>query len=123
LKYGERILIVRRSDKVGSYRGRWAGISGFIEKNEKPLETALKEIGEETGLTKDKIVLLKSGKKFEVRDEDLKKIWIVHPFLFETRTEEIAIDMEHEEYEWIRPSELANYDTVPELERSLRNVL
>ncbi len=26
-----RILIVRRSQRVGSYNARWAGISGFLE--------------------------------------------------------------------------------------------
>ncbi|NIO23168.1 MAG: NUDIX domain-containing protein [Candidatus Aenigmarchaeota archaeon] len=123
LKYKDRILIVRRSDKAGSYRGRWAGISGFIEKGEKPLETALKEIREETGLMKDKITLLKKGEKFEVRDDNLKKLWIVHPFLFETGTDNISLDREHKEYEWIKPSELENYDTVPELDKSLKNVL
>lgn len=34
LRRGGRILILKRSRKVGSYQGRWAGISGFIEENE-----------------------------------------------------------------------------------------
>jgi 8-oxo-dGTP pyrophosphatase MutT (NUDIX family) len=123
LKYRDRILIARRSDKVGSYQGRWGGISGFIEKNETPLQTAYKEIREETGLPRDEIVVLKSGKKFEVRDEDLAKLWIVHPFLFVTKTKRISLDREHKEYKWIRPQELAKYETVPELEKSLESVL
>ncbi|NIO19473.1 MAG: NUDIX domain-containing protein [Candidatus Aenigmarchaeota archaeon] len=123
LKYKDLILILRRSKKTGSYQGRWAGISGFIEKGEKPLETAFKEIREETGLTKEEIVLLKKGKKFEVRDEDLGKLWIVHPFLFETKTKRISLDREHKEHKWIRPQEITNYDTVPELGKSLDRVL
>jgi len=118
-----KILIVRRSDKTGSYQGRWGGISGFIEKGEKPLDTAFKEIREETGIPRNKVSLLKAGKRFEVRDENLGKLWIVHPFLFGTRTKRIRLEREHKEYKWIRPGELTRYDTVPELAKSLGNVL
>jgi len=122
LKHRDRILIVRRSGSVGSYQGRWSGISGFIERDEKPLDTAFKEIREETSIPRDKIVLLRKGEKFEVRDEDMGKLWIVHPFLFETKTKKITLDREHREYKWIKPSELTNYETVPELEKSLKSV-
>ncbi|GAI08379.1 unnamed protein product, partial [marine sediment metagenome] len=42
------ILLLRRSERVGSYRGRWAGVSGYIEKT--PDEQAMVEIEEETSL-------------------------------------------------------------------------
>ncbi len=123
LKRENKILILRRSENVGSYRGKWGGISGFVEENEKPLDTALKEIREETGIPKDKVRLLKEGESFEVRDRQLGRIWIVYPFLFETETGEIVLDREHSDYRWIRPSELEKYETVPQLSKSLRNVL
>jgi len=43
------ILILRRSRQVGSYQGKWAGVSGFIETTAD--EQALVEIEEETGLS------------------------------------------------------------------------
>jgi hypothetical protein len=43
------ILLLRRSDKVGTFRGRWAGVSGFLEEPT-PEGQARKEILEETGL-------------------------------------------------------------------------
>ena len=45
-----RILIVQRSQRVGSYHGQWAGISGFLEVGVTPDEQAFTEIREETGL-------------------------------------------------------------------------
>jgi 8-oxo-dGTP diphosphatase len=34
------ILILRRSELVGSYQGRWAGVSGYIEQENTPDEQA-----------------------------------------------------------------------------------
>ena len=42
------ILLLRRSQQVGSYHGRWAGVSGYVETT--PDEQALTEITEETSL-------------------------------------------------------------------------
>jgi len=28
---GDEVLLLRRSQKVGTYRGRWAGVSGYLE--------------------------------------------------------------------------------------------
>lgn len=42
------ILILRRSERVGSYQGRWASVSGYIETT--PDKQALVEILEEIAL-------------------------------------------------------------------------
>ena len=47
LTNNEKILILKRSDKVKSMKGLWAGVSGIIEKNEEPLKRAKIEIFEE----------------------------------------------------------------------------
>ena len=44
LESANEILILRRSEQVGSYRGRWAGVSGYIETTAD--EQALVEIEE-----------------------------------------------------------------------------
>ena len=49
LTYRGKILVLKRSGKVGSYQGAWAGVSGYVEEDEQPLDTALKEVEEETG--------------------------------------------------------------------------
>jgi len=52
------ILILRRSGQVGTYQGRWAGVSGYIETTAD--EQALVEIKEEAGLSPEDLKLIKT---------------------------------------------------------------
>lgn len=114
-----RLCIVRRSQRVGSYHARWAGISGFIEEGVTPEEQALTEIREETGLQGAQVCLLRRGAVLEHVDADLGRRWLIHPFLVEVREPEaIKLDWEAEEMHWIAPSELATYETVPKLQEA-----
>ncbi len=107
---------------MGSYRGSWAGVSGYVEQGEEPLDTALKEVEEETGLKLDRGALLKSGEPLPVYDKVKKVLWLVHPFLFKAPTGRITLDWEHEAYAWIKPAALKNYSTVPRLADALERV-
>ncbi len=122
LTYRGKILILKRSAKVGSYQGAWAGISGYIEEGEQPLDTALKEIEEETGLKIGKEALLKVGEPIPAYDKDKDVLWLVHPFLFKAPTNKIRLDWEHETYAWIKPKEIKRYNTVPRLRDTLERV-
>jgi len=112
-----RMLLVRRSQKVGSYHGRWAGVSGFVEPNVTPEEQAYTEIREETGLQHDQVRLLRRGTIVEHIDAELGRHFYIHPFLFEVLTPDlIQIDWEATEMRWIAPSELSTFGTVPKLQ-------
>ncbi len=117
-KKDKHILILKRSDKVRTYKGKWATVSGYIEADEKPYETALKEIKEEIGLEKQDIKLIREGKLIYVNKE-----WIVHPYLFEANSDKIKIDWEHVEYKWIKPEEIKNYDALPKFKEALASVI
>jgi PncC family amidohydrolase len=121
LEHGGKILILRRSGKVGTYRRSWAGVSGYIETND--IDQAYTEISEETEIYKKDLKLIKKGEPLEVIDKDLNRKWIVHPFLFHVKApDKIKIDWEHTEARWIKPSELKKYDTVPGLAKALAKV-
>ena len=55
LESENEILLLRRSEQVGSYHGRWAGVSGCIETNTD--EQSLAEIWEETSLLTEDVEL------------------------------------------------------------------
>ena len=110
------ILIVRRSERVGSYHAHWAGISGFIEPGVTPEEQAYTEILEETGLGHDLVRLLKRGTIVEHIDEEIGRHFYIHPFLFEVALPELVkTDWEATEMRWIEPGDLSNFVTVPKL--------
>src|SRR4030043_487561 len=122
LEHGGRILILRRSSRVSTYRRSWAGVSGYIETND--IDQAFTEISEETELYKKDLKLVKKGDPLEVIDKDLNRKWIVHPFLFHVRSpEKIKTDWEHTEVKWIKPGELKKYETVPGLANALALVI
>ncbi len=115
------ILILRRSELVGSYQGRWAGVSGYIDKTAD--EQALAEIAEETSLGTEDIKLTKRGKPLHIKDEKLNVEWVVHPYLFHIKDrDKIKTDWEHKEAKWIDPKEIGNYQTVPNLKETLARV-
>ncbi|MGD0353728.1 MAG: nicotinamide-nucleotide amidohydrolase family protein [Dehalococcoidia bacterium] len=121
LEHGRKILILRRSSKVGTYRRSWAGVSGYIETND--IDQAFTEIRQETQLYQKDLKLIKKGAPLEVIDKNLNRKWIVHPFLFHVKApDKIKIDWEHTESKWIKPSELKKYDTVPGLAKALARV-
>ena len=118
----QQILILRRSSKVGSHRGKWSAVSGYLEGTEQPLTRAVTEIREELGLSPEQIDLIRMGETLRAYDEENDTVWVVHPFLFETRSKSMQLDWENVDYRWIAPVELTSYDTVPKLRETLDRV-
>ena len=115
------VLILRRSRQIGSYQGKWAGVSGYIETTAD--EQALVEIEEETGLSQEDLKLIKRGEPLSIKDERLGVKWVVHPYLFRIKDRgKIRIDWEHKEARWIKPEAIGNYQTVPKLKETLARV-
>jgi translation initiation factor 2B subunit (eIF-2B alpha/beta/delta family)/8-oxo-dGTP pyrophosphatase MutT (NUDIX family) len=113
------VLLLRRSDAVGSYRGKWGAVAGYAEGS--PEQAATREIAEETGLG-DSVDLVRQGEPFPVEDEELRKRWLVHPFLFDCGSRDFKLDRESVEGAWVSPTEMLRRDTVPELWTSYARV-
>lgn len=119
-----RILLVRRSQRVGSYHQHWAGVSGFIEAGVSPDEQAFTEIREETSLQRNQVRMLRRGAMIEHEDASLGRHWLIHPYLFETLAPDaIQTDWEATEMRWIAPSELAQLETVPKLKEAYESAV
>jgi len=119
LMYRGDLLIVKRSRKVGNYKGKWNSISGYLDRPEPIEPKALGEVEEETGITKDRVKKVTRGTPYTLFDNKIKKVWLVCPFLVELNLRpDIKLDSESTEYRWIRPEELKEFDFVYGLDRS-----
>ena len=124
IKNDDKILILKRSDKVKSMKCLWAGISGIIENNETPLTRAKIEIFEEAGIHEEQIELLKAVQQIKISASQYKNHeWNIFPFLFKAKNPEIKLNWENSEFEWIEPNKIKNYKTVPDLEKILLSLL
>ncbi|MCV0431352.1 NUDIX domain-containing protein [Nitrosopumilus sp.] len=124
IRDNDKLLILKRSDKVKSMKGLWAGISGIIENNEEPLSRAKIEIFEEVGISEDKITLIKATEEMKVNSPQYKNHeWEIFPFLFESSKPEIKLNWENSDFKWIEIEELENFETVPSLQKVLFNLL
>ncbi|MFC4551390.1 MULTISPECIES: NUDIX domain-containing protein [Halorussus] len=113
------VLLLRRSEEVGSYAGLWGGVAGHAEGN--PDVAAREEIAEETGLL-DACTLAREGVTFEFADEDLGTRWVVHPYLFDCERRDAEVDWETAEFEWVHPTEILRRESVPQLWTSYSRV-
>jgi ribose 1,5-bisphosphate isomerase len=115
------VLLLRRSDAVGSYRGRWGAVSGHVARSgveptdpdREPLAAARAEVAEETGL-RDACELVRRGDPFAVEDPDHGP-WRVHPFLFDCDSRAVEPNEETAETAWVPPPGILRRETVPEL--------
>jgi len=116
LKNQNEVLILRRSMKVKTMQEKWAGVSGYLEKNEDLLSRALIEIYEETRINKDELILRKIFNQFGVQIHNELMI-IIQPFCFVSNTRNVVLDWEHSDYYWMNKKEMDNFEFVPRLKQ------
>ena len=120
LTNSDKILLLKRSQKVKSMKNLWAGISGILEGNEQPLERAKIEVYEEVGIKESNIELIKEGKIILIESPQYENHqWEVYPFLFSCNNIEIKLNWENSESKWIDVDKLNEFKTVPSLNRVL----
>jgi len=124
VQYNDKILLLKRSDKVSTYKGKWNTVTGYLDEPRPLLEKIHAELQEELGITEDIIESYHIGEFFSFTDPTVQKTWIVHPAIVTlNRLPRITLDWEHTDYVWIDPEDMTQYDTVPKLSLSLRQDL
>lgn len=132
LRHEGAVLLLERSDAVGSYPGQWGGVAGHVtprsasesdETERDPDDAAVREIREETGLTDDDdVALVRRGEAFDIVDSDAGIRWTVHPYLFDVTTREVTTNWETSAAEWVSPTAILHRETVPALWESYDRV-
>ncbi|WP_101294087.1 NUDIX domain-containing protein [Halegenticoccus soli] len=119
LRHRGEVLLVRRSDAVGTYAGMWGGVSGYVEGDpEGALADARREITEEVGIADASLV--RAGDPLAVDDGDRE--WTIHPFLFAVETRAVEPNEELADWEWTDPTAVLDRETVPALWEAYRRV-
>ena len=117
VKCKDKILLLKRSQKVRTYKGKWNSLGGYLDEPVPLKEKILEELDEELGVKENIIKTIKEGESFTFEDKEIGMIWIIFPVVVELKEmPEIKLDWEHTEYRWIYPKEIKNYDTVSKLE-------
>ncbi|QGA21668.1 hypothetical protein EYB26_009379 [Talaromyces marneffei] len=125
--HATKVALFRRSDKVHTYPRHLAPIAGAIDPqtDATPVETAWRELKEETSLTSSTVKPWRKGRVFSFKDESVGREWTIYPFAFllkspSDRTEAlqpaencdnddgdgITLDWEHDFYNWHDPDEV-----------------
>ena len=115
---GQRVLLALRSESVSTFPRHWAGISGYVEGDD-PVDRALVEICEETGLPRQAVTLRRVGSPLVVEASAHRRQFQVHPFLFSVDVgAALQRDWEAAQFEWVDLSEMqrrARTPAVPQL--------
>lgn len=122
VKYGNKILLIKRSKSLNFYPGYWNGVSGFLDDQRSIEEKVKDELKEEIGIGKENIIKIQLGQIFDQEEPKYKKTWIVHPILVEVKTDKVKLDWEAESYQWVKPEEAKNFKLLPGFDKVLENL-
>jgi len=126
----QEVAVFHRESTMPTFPSHWAAISGSIEASETPLQTAWRELDEETNLIQNNAIELEqqglfldvpfhssiTGKSSTIR---------VYPFAFRMRDDNFDLQTrgtEHDNWKWIKMNEMETvHPTVPELARAFHH--
>jgi len=110
-----KILLVREGEKSGHITGMYNTPAGRIEKNETPLQAAIRELEEETGLQTKETDLFELPKKYEA-DIPRKNGEVLHfyhtVFICKSFTGELK-SSDDVQPEWVEIDHISNYNLLP----------
>lgn len=124
IKYKDKILLLKRSKNVSTYKNLWSTVAGFIDEQKSLKQKVLEELKEEINITNKEIKNIKFAKPYEYKDKKINKTWLRYPVLVELKeVPKIKLDFEHTEFKWLKPQAITKYKTAPGLNKSLKLVI
>jgi 8-oxo-dGTP pyrophosphatase MutT (NUDIX family) len=105
------LLLKRRNVPFISNPGIWAFVMGGIERGEDYLETAYREIKEETDIDKKQLTLLYGPKRVNIVYKKKNLMWSNNFYIFRSTTNKVKLDLENSAYRWATFDEIKNSRT------------
>lgn len=103
LTHRGRLCLLRRSDAVGSDRGRWHCVTGYLPPGTAPDRQAEIELREETGLSRAQLESFEAGPVLRLADPRGGH-WLVHLYRGETAGTELTLNWENDDAVWCAPA-------------------
>ncbi|KAA0549547.1 NUDIX domain-containing protein [Bacillus sp. BGMRC 2118] len=105
-----KVLLLKRATSV--LKDAWCYIGGSIEEGEKAWQSALREIAEETGITK--VSLYTSNKFDQFLSPNENYIYIAPVFVgYVDDDQDVILNNEHSEYKWLDFNDAIEQVTLP----------
>ncbi len=98
LQKGEPLYLMLKRSENQIYPGIWQCVTGKIEPNEKPYETAIRELNEETGLVPVKLWSVDRVNHYYEAVKDRMNLIPVFGVMVTEKT--VKLSSEHVEYKW-----------------------
>lgn len=109
LEWREHVLLLKRSPEVTYDCGKWHCVTGYVEAGRQPVQQAIDELHEETGLRVVDLTGFAQGPVLSLTDGQGQE-WPVHTFRAQTLQRRLTLNWEHSAYRWVRPSRLGRFD-------------
>ena len=124
VKYRDEILLLKRSDKVATYKNKWSCVTGYYDEPVPVIDKIMEELSEEIVLDENDILKIREYDSWIFRDPPNKTISIQFPVLVELITKpEVKLNWEHTDYKWVKKEEVNSYDTVLNVKSNLDIIL
>ncbi len=115
------VLCLRRSGK-GRSPGSWEAVHAHIDPGETPVDTALRELTEETGLRAERLYNLSRVESFYRHSTN--EVVLVPVFVaFVPSNGEVRLSEEHDQCEWLRPEAARIRVSWPRIRREINHAL
>lgn len=116
-KKGDKFLIIKRNKNEIAYPSKWCFPGGKVEVGETVMDVLRREVLEEAGLEAE------DYKSF-VRDYTFVRLdghnVVGFCFMVKIKSDEVKISEEFEDYRWISPEELYDYDHIDGMQEEVR---